>query len=82
LRSAAVRGNIIGNLLLAFVEVTHPGAFDSTNVNEHVSPAVDRLDEPETFRSVEPLMRQAFCLRVRNNARLVGMAACFRRPPS
>jgi hypothetical protein len=39
---ALVRDNIIGDLL-TFVEVTHPGALDSADVNEHVGSTVCRL---------------------------------------
>ena len=53
LAGALVRDNIVGDLL-AFVEVPHPGALDGADVNEHVGPAVRRLDETEAFCSVEP----------------------------
>jgi len=40
---------------LAFIEPVQTGAFDGTNVDEHVLAPVIRLDETETLLAVEPL---------------------------
>src|SRR5512135_2138106 len=41
--------------LLAFVERTHAGALDGTDVHEHVGAAVVGLNEAEALGRVEPL---------------------------
>jgi hypothetical protein len=42
---------------LSFVEAMHPGAFDSTDVHEHILAAVIRLDEAEAFLAIKPFYR-------------------------
>jgi hypothetical protein len=39
------------------VEIAHSGAFDRTDVNENILPAIIRLDEAEAFLAIEPLYR-------------------------
>jgi hypothetical protein len=49
-----VLGELVGDLL-TFLEITHASALDGADVDEHVLPAVIRLDETETLGRIEPL---------------------------
>jgi hypothetical protein len=51
---SAIKYHLEGHLL-SLVEAMHPGAFDSTDVHEHILAAVIRLDEAEAFLAIKPL---------------------------
>jgi len=72
----AIKYHLEGDLL-SFVEAMHPGAFDSTDVHEHILAAVIRLDEAEAFLAIKPFYRTLrhmtfFQVRVSEAAQLCG----------
>jgi hypothetical protein len=71
----AIKYHLEGDLL-SLVEAMHPGAFDSTDVHEHILAAVIRLDETEAFLAIKPFYRTLRHMTLLSGACVGGPRSC------